>query len=74
MVEEPPKCYLLCESKEMRIGDVFLREMLMNGNESLLQIVLREIGMRFDENDVRMGGIGGNNGIDQLLLRCKVAR
>ena len=51
-----------------------LREVLMNGDECLLQIVLCEIRMRFDENDVRMGGIGGDNGIDQLLLRRKVAR
>ena len=58
----------------MGIGDVLLREMLMNGDECLLQIVLREIGMRLDENDVRMGGVGGDNGIDQLLLRRKVAR
>ena len=73
-MEEPPKCYLLRESKEMGIGDVLLREVLMNGDKCLLQIVLCEIRMRFDENDVRMGGIGGDNGIDQLLLRRKVAR
>ena len=73
-MNEAPKGYLLREPKEMGVGDVFLREMLMNGDECLLQIVLREIGMWFDKNDVRVGGVGGDNGIDQLLLRREVAR
>lgn len=67
------KRYLLRESKEMRVGNVLLREMLMNGDERLLQIILREMGMWADENDIGMRGVGGHDGVDQFLLRCKVA-
>lgn len=73
VVGKQRKRYLLRESKEMSVGDVLLREMLMNGEKCLLQIILREEGMRVDENDIRMRGIGGENGIDQFFLRCKVA-